>query len=316
MTQIQLRRGSAASWTSSNPILAIGEVGYETDTLRSKIGNGTTAWNSLAYWQSAVSFVQTIGNGSATAITVTHNLNTRNVLVSVKRSSTNAEVEVDVVATTVNAVTLTFATAPTTNEFYVTVVSAGAATVSNALSNPLVTNSGVSLTLPTSNTTLVGTDTIQTISNKTISGSGLNANTFTNIPTSALTLSGAKQAFVDASQTLSSPLNTWTDLPNTSDSVTVTIGSSGIALVMLKFYGYNNNASFNYAMVSVALSGANTSGPINERIIRVGGGSLQEIGGSFICTGLVAGSTTFKMKYLTTAATAIFGSSYIAVVPL
>ena len=49
VTQIQIRRGAAASWTSANPVLAAGEFGYETDTGKAKIGNGSTAWNSLAY---------------------------------------------------------------------------------------------------------------------------------------------------------------------------------------------------------------------------------------------------------------------------
>jgi len=46
---IQLRRGTAAAWTSANPILAAGEVGAETDTGRTKVGDGVTAWTSLAY---------------------------------------------------------------------------------------------------------------------------------------------------------------------------------------------------------------------------------------------------------------------------
>jgi hypothetical protein len=49
VTQIQTRRGTAAQWTSANPTLAAGEWGYETDTGKVKIGNGSTAWNSLAY---------------------------------------------------------------------------------------------------------------------------------------------------------------------------------------------------------------------------------------------------------------------------
>lgn len=48
-TQIQLRRDTAANWTSTNPTLAQGELGIETDTRKIKIGDGTTAWNSLAY---------------------------------------------------------------------------------------------------------------------------------------------------------------------------------------------------------------------------------------------------------------------------
>lgn len=49
VTQIQIRRGSAASWTSANPTLAAGEFGFETDTNKLKCGNGSTAWTSLAY---------------------------------------------------------------------------------------------------------------------------------------------------------------------------------------------------------------------------------------------------------------------------
>jgi hypothetical protein len=47
--QIQTRNGTAAQWTSANPTLAAGEVGIETDTRKQKFGDGTTAWNSLAY---------------------------------------------------------------------------------------------------------------------------------------------------------------------------------------------------------------------------------------------------------------------------
>lgn len=50
MTQIQLRRATAASWTSVNPILALGEVGLETDTYKLKVGDGTSQWSSLGYY--------------------------------------------------------------------------------------------------------------------------------------------------------------------------------------------------------------------------------------------------------------------------
>ena len=47
--QFQFRRGTASEWTTANPTLASGEMGIETDTKRSKIGDGTTAWTSLLY---------------------------------------------------------------------------------------------------------------------------------------------------------------------------------------------------------------------------------------------------------------------------
>jgi hypothetical protein len=46
---IQVKRGSASSWTSANTVLAAGEIGFETDTKKMKVGDGSTAWNSLGY---------------------------------------------------------------------------------------------------------------------------------------------------------------------------------------------------------------------------------------------------------------------------
>jgi hypothetical protein len=48
-SKIQLRRGTAAEWTSANPILSQGEFGYETDTGKFKIGNNSSNWATLPY---------------------------------------------------------------------------------------------------------------------------------------------------------------------------------------------------------------------------------------------------------------------------
>lgn len=48
-TQFKIRRDTAANWSSTNPTLGDGEPALETDTRKTKIGNGVTAWNSLAY---------------------------------------------------------------------------------------------------------------------------------------------------------------------------------------------------------------------------------------------------------------------------
>ena len=63
--QIQLRRGDAADWTSSNPLLAEGELGIELDTLKIKIGNGIDNWNALAYVSGGG------GGGGVTSVTGT-----------------------------------------------------------------------------------------------------------------------------------------------------------------------------------------------------------------------------------------------------
>lgn len=63
-TLIQLRRDTGTNWSSENPVLEQGEVGVELGSpAKIKVGDGTTAWNSLPYfggggaelpgWQSA-----------------------------------------------------------------------------------------------------------------------------------------------------------------------------------------------------------------------------------------------------------------------
>lgn len=46
----QFRRGSAAEWTTINPVLRAGETGIVLDTQRFKIGNGLTHWVDLPYF--------------------------------------------------------------------------------------------------------------------------------------------------------------------------------------------------------------------------------------------------------------------------
>lgn len=48
-TVIKLRRGTAAQWSSTNPTLAAGEMGVETDTRKFKFGTGSAQWNSIPY---------------------------------------------------------------------------------------------------------------------------------------------------------------------------------------------------------------------------------------------------------------------------
>ena len=47
---MQIRRDSATNWTSTNPTLSQGEMGYELNTGKLKIGNGIDAWVDLDYF--------------------------------------------------------------------------------------------------------------------------------------------------------------------------------------------------------------------------------------------------------------------------
>lgn len=49
MTHINQRGDTSANWTSANPVLQLREVGWETNTLKAKLGDGVTPWNGLAY---------------------------------------------------------------------------------------------------------------------------------------------------------------------------------------------------------------------------------------------------------------------------
>jgi hypothetical protein len=49
-TRMQQRRGTAAQWTSANPVLNAGEMGWESDTNKFKIGDGTNHWANIDYF--------------------------------------------------------------------------------------------------------------------------------------------------------------------------------------------------------------------------------------------------------------------------
>ena len=48
---MQQRRGTAEQWTTADPILAAGEIGFESDTSQFKIGDGVNNWSDLSYFK-------------------------------------------------------------------------------------------------------------------------------------------------------------------------------------------------------------------------------------------------------------------------
>lgn len=163
---IKLRRDTAANWVSANPVLALAEPGLETDTDKLKIGDGVSTWTELAYFTSDIlegdstnppaelqdgeflydpnalnplfdpSLAYSADLGAITGgtpITVTHNLGTLDVTVSVveKESAAAGAAAGDVVDTLVevvdaNSVRLTFTTSAAANLYRVTIIGAGA----------------------------------------------------------------------------------------------------------------------------------------------------------------------------------------------
>ena len=85
-TRMQQRRGTASQWTSSNegsgPILNAGEIGWESDTNKFKIGDGVSYWSALDYFSdinstvnpafgSSISFEGSTANDFETILAVT-----------------------------------------------------------------------------------------------------------------------------------------------------------------------------------------------------------------------------------------------------
>ena len=71
----------------------------------------------------ATGYTQNIGDNSATTINVTHNLNSDNLLYSIRDVSTNEFVQTETVIVDANTIRFVFYTAPTTNQYHVTIIS-------------------------------------------------------------------------------------------------------------------------------------------------------------------------------------------------
>ena len=63
------RADTAANWTSNDPTLLTGEIGYETDTGLFKVGDGSTAWTSHTYANITESTLTTTSGDLVTAYT-------------------------------------------------------------------------------------------------------------------------------------------------------------------------------------------------------------------------------------------------------
>lgn len=111
--------GGGTSYTGSNGILLTGS----NFTAVAHTGISVTA-SGIAVDTSVVArkYSANIGNGSSTSIAVTHNLGTKDVTVAVRLNADDSHVIADVVSTDINTVTITFAVAPASNAYRVTVI--------------------------------------------------------------------------------------------------------------------------------------------------------------------------------------------------
>lgn len=97
-------------------------IEYNTSTNRWQTTFGDVA-DTLTTLSLANKYTTTLGNGVDTSFTVTHNLNTRDVVVTIHETGDDYEVVyTDVKVTTANTVTVLFATAPTAAQYTITIV--------------------------------------------------------------------------------------------------------------------------------------------------------------------------------------------------
>lgn len=119
---------SAKSYTDTALADLVGSAPAALDTLNelaAALGDdpnfATTITNLIA--QKTGKYTAAVGDGTTTVFTITHNLGSRDVVVSIRETaSPYAQVYTDVEMTTENTITLRFAEAPSNNQYTVTVV--------------------------------------------------------------------------------------------------------------------------------------------------------------------------------------------------
>ena len=117
--------GVSIATTLTNSGATAGTYKSVTVDAKGRVTGGTnpTTLSGYGITDAAKKYTTTVGDGSSTSIVVTHNLNSRSVVVSLHESaSPYEEVLTDVQKTSVNTITLIFAVAPTAGQYTVTVV--------------------------------------------------------------------------------------------------------------------------------------------------------------------------------------------------
>ena len=152
--RIQMRRGTTSEWNSADPILNEGEIGYNSTLASFKIGDGSTIWSELDYYQAAADITP----------------NEIGAIASTEKDAANGVAALDSTKNVITALSVVFEGA-TANDFETRL------TVTEPASD-------ITLSLPNATDTIVGRATTDTLTNKSISGS---TNTLSNIGNASLT---------------------------------------------------------------------------------------------------------------------------------
>ena len=237
-TRMQQRRGTAAQWVSTNssngPILNAGEIGWESDTNKFKIGDGTNTWAALDYFSdtnstvnpafgSSITFEGATANDYETVLAVTdptadRTITLPNVTGTVITTGNLSDI------TDIGVFTSTIVMeGSTANDFELT-LSAGDPTADRTL------------TFPDATDTLVGRATTDTLTNKSIS---LGSNTVTS------TLAQLNTAVTDADVASLAGTETLTNKTLTSPTVSgLYISDASIVIEGATANGFETTLSF------------------------------------------------------------------------
>jgi hypothetical protein len=268
-TQFQFRRGTASEWTSANPVLASGELGFETDTQKGKIGNGSTAWNSLVYLLGAevgdISAV-TAGTGltgGGTAGAVTLNVDTSTIATKDHVSATYVPTSsLGVTTATLNVSgKLDSSQIPTT--LATTTYADGILTSAGTYTDSSITTHSSDTTSVhgiTDTTTLLTDSNTKTVTNKSIS---LGSNTVTS------TLAQLNTAVSDAE--LASLAGT-----ETLTNKTVALGSNTVSGTIAEFNTALTDQDFATLAGTETLTNKTLTGPIVSGLILSDGSIVLE----------------------------------------
>jgi hypothetical protein len=223
--RIQLRRDTAANWVSANPTLRAGEIGIETDTLKFKVGNGSSPWNSI----------------TAYANVVPGDLNT----------TLNGYLEVGDLSDTVAELVDGSLYIPGTDIIFEGTADSHELT----LTAPDVT-SDKTITLPDATTTLIGTDTTDTLTNKTLTSPVVSGLTLSD---SSIVFEGAVADSYETTLTVGEPTADRTiTLPDVTGTVVTTGDTATVTNTMLAGSIANNklaNSSITINGFAISLGG-------------------------------------------------------------
>ena len=255
-TRMQQRRGTAAQWISTNsgngPILNAGEIGWESDTNKFKIGDGTNTWLVLDYFSdinstvnpafgSSITFEGATANDYETVLAVTdptadRTITLPNVTGTVITTGNLSDI------TDIGVFTSTIVMeGSTANDFELT-LSAGDPTADRTL------------TFPDATDTLVGRATTDTLTNKSIS---LGSNTVTS------TLAQLNTAVTDADVASLAGTETLTNKTLTSPTVSgLYISDGSIVIEGTTDNGFETTLSFTDPVADHILTFPNSTGTV------------------------------------------------------